>query len=144
MLPNESQLTYDEFTNFMTDLIVQEQCTVPLRTGGTKWHVVKTGKSLNISDVYKDKRFKNNRLQDQYSGYQSRSILISPVKDANGKVIGLVELINKFKEVDVDDAASGDKTTGLEITGFTDEDERLLHMMCLHCSTFIAHAMNNE
>eukprot|EP01059_Diplonema_ambulator_P009410 TRINITY_DN19268_c1_g1_i1.p1 TRINITY_DN19268_c1_g1~~TRINITY_DN19268_c1_g1_i1.p1 ORF type:complete len:420 (+),score=127.48 TRINITY_DN19268_c1_g1_i1:53-1261(+) len=142
MLPDCQEMTYDEYSDFMTRHIVQEQCTVPLRVGGTKWNVVTSGKVLNIRDVYEDARFKDNRLSDQYSGYQSHSILIGPVKDDTGKVIGLVEFINKFKKSEEDD--DGEKRTGLELTHFGEEDERLLHMMCTHCSTFIAHALGGD
>ena len=118
--------------------LVQDQCTVPLREGGTKWHVVKTGKVLNIPDVYEDPRFENNRLADQFSGYQSRSILIGPVKDSSGRVIGIIEMINKMEQF------SDGSETGLEVVPFDEEDEKLLHLMCAHCATFTAHALGVE
>ena len=84
--------------------------------------------------MYEDERFKSNRLSDKYSGYQSRSILIVPVKDNVGRVIGLIELINKFEQ-----EIHADGESGLKVTAFTAQDERLLHLMCAHCSTFISH-----
>eukprot|EP01060_Flectonema_neradi_P034726 TRINITY_DN6198_c2_g1_i2.p1 TRINITY_DN6198_c2_g1~~TRINITY_DN6198_c2_g1_i2.p1 ORF type:complete len:398 (+),score=60.63 TRINITY_DN6198_c2_g1_i2:54-1247(+) len=134
MLPECTTLSFQEYSQFMTNHVSQDQCTVPLRPGGTKWEVVSTGRNLNIPDVYEDERFKSNRLSDKYSGYQSRSILIAPVKDSVGRVIGLIELINKFEQETYADGESG-----LKVTAFTAEDERLLHLMCMHCSTFIAH-----
>eukprot|EP01061_Rhynchopus_euleeides_P007136 TRINITY_DN1610_c5_g1_i2.p1 TRINITY_DN1610_c5_g1~~TRINITY_DN1610_c5_g1_i2.p1 ORF type:complete len:290 (+),score=114.47 TRINITY_DN1610_c5_g1_i2:184-1053(+) len=138
MLPDTEEITYQEFSDFMTDHLVQAQCSVPLRKSGTKWAVVRSGEVLNVPDVYTDDRFKHNRYSDQMSGYQSRSILIGPVKDDQGKVVGLVEMINKFGPLR--EHLPGE--VGLEITAFTEEDEKLLHLMCTHCATFISHVMN--
>tara|TARA_B100000513_G_scaffold189231_1_gene112805 strand:+ start:76 stop:258 length:183 start_codon:yes stop_codon:yes gene_type:complete len=54
-----------------------------------------------------------------------RSLLIAPVLDGEGKVIGLVELINKEGR----DSREG----------FNADDERLLAMLCSHCSIFLKH-----
>ena len=118
---------------------LQDQCSVPLRRDGTKWHVVQTGEALNVADVYADNRFKDTRFSDNVSGYQSRSILVGPVKDRHGKVIGLVEMINKLSSVTTTHAEG--EMSGLEVTKFSDEDEKLLHLMCAHCATFISHVM---
>ena len=50
--------------------------------------------------------------------------LTRPVLDAEGKVIGLVELVNK-------DPARN------EGSSFSKDDEKLLAMLCSHCSIFI-------
>jgi len=49
--------------------------------------------TLNIPDAYKDNRFHSG--VDQATGYKTRSILASPVKDMSNKCIGVVEMINK-------------------------------------------------
>ena len=56
--------------------------------------------------------------------YDIRSLLIGPVLDAEGKVIGLVELVNKDPERN-------------EGSSFSKDDEKLLAMLCSHCSIFI-------
>lgn len=55
--------------------------------------VFSSGKTLNIPDAYADPRF--NIASDQKSGYFTRSILCVPVFAANGKVIGVLQALNK-------------------------------------------------
>ena len=56
-------------------------------------HVAETGESVNIPDAYKDKHFHSGT--DETSNYRTRSVLASPLKDFNGNVTGVLEMINK-------------------------------------------------
>jgi phosphoserine phosphatase RsbU/P len=47
----------------------------------------------NISDAYADPRF--NPESDQRSGFRTRSILAAPVLDAAGRLLGVVQSVNK-------------------------------------------------
>jgi sigma-B regulation protein RsbU (phosphoserine phosphatase) len=60
---------------------------------GISGHVAKTGESINIPDAYKDPRF--NPAVDKKSGYRTRSILCLPVLDKTGKIIAVLQLLNK-------------------------------------------------
>ena len=59
--------------------------------------VAECGKTLNIPDVYEDERFSPN--VDQQSGYRTRSMLCAPMHDSLGKVIGVVQVLNKKNDV---------------------------------------------
>ncbi|GFR65885.1 phosphodiesterase [Elysia marginata] len=59
---------------------------------GTDDHVVH--KTLNISEAYKDERF--DPKVDEGSDFVTRSILCMPIKNVNGKVIGVSQLVNKM------------------------------------------------
>jgi HD-GYP domain-containing protein (c-di-GMP phosphodiesterase class II) len=65
---------------------------IPLGTGiaGT---VAETGEVINIPDAYADPRF--NPEPDQQSGYQTKSLLTYPMKGQEGRVIGVVQAVNK-------------------------------------------------
>ena len=52
-----------------------------------------SGEILNISDVYKDPRF--NPQVDRQTGYKTRNILSAPVKNREGRIIGVAQAINK-------------------------------------------------
>lgn len=58
---------------------------------------------LIIHDAYEDERF--NREVDQETGYTTKSILASPVRNAKGEVIGVAQVLNKkdgqFTEMDL-------------------------------------------
>jgi adenylate cyclase len=78
---------------------------VPLGAG-IAGHVAKTGRGVNLADAYGDPRF--NREVDRRTGYRTRSLLCLPIRDREGHVAGVVQVLNKRR--------------GL----FTAEDEELL------------------
>ena len=56
-----------------------------------------TGKVLNLPDVYKipsGREYKFNRSFDEKNNYRTKSMLIVPMKDPSGNVVGVVQLIN--------------------------------------------------
>ncbi|CAJ1944373.1 unnamed protein product [Cylindrotheca closterium] len=89
---------------------------------------VKSGKVINIPDVYKDDRF--NQTVDKSTGFVTRSILAHPIKDAEGEILGIIEVCNKKN----DDGTPGH---------FTEFDERLLRMLASHVASFIS-IINND
>lgn len=67
---------------------------IRLRVGeGVAGWVARTGEMVNIADAYADDRF--NTEIDQRSGYRTRSILCTPMKDNQGEIIGVVQVLNK-------------------------------------------------
>ena len=59
-----------------------------------------TAKVLNLLDVYKvpaGKEYKFNRSFDEKNNYRTKSMLIVPMKDASGNVVGVIQLINAHK-----------------------------------------------
>ena len=50
-------------------------------------------KVVNIPDAYADERF--NRKVDAKTGYRTRSILSCPLTDYNGKLVGVLQILNK-------------------------------------------------
>jgi putative two-component system response regulator len=59
-----------------------------------------TGKILNIKDAYKipsSKGYKLNRSFDEKNQYRTKSMLIVPMKDPMGNVVGVLQLINALK-----------------------------------------------
>lgn len=49
--------------------------------------------TINIPDAYEDDRF--NQDIDKKSGYKTETILCMPARDTEGKVVGVIQLINK-------------------------------------------------
>ena len=49
-----------------------------------------------IHDVYSDRRF--NKEVDQETGYKTKNMICSPVKTVDGKIIGVIQVLNKKKE----------------------------------------------
>lgn len=99
----------DDETGELWSKIVQGSMNVEIRLklgqGIAGW-VANTGKSLNIRDAYRDPRF--NPKVDEDTGYQTRNILCQPIRNLQGNIIGVIQVLNRV---------SGH---------FTDEDEYLL------------------
>lgn len=51
------------------------------------------GMIINVQDAYQDSRF--NPTLDQQSGFKTLAV---PIKNANGKVLGVLEMINKISK----------------------------------------------
>lgn len=66
--------------------------------------VAKSGETVNISDAYADERF--DMSYDNASGYQTNSVLCYPVKNKDGDVISVLQLLNSkngaFTKLDED------------------------------------------
>ncbi len=59
-----------------------------------------TAKVLNLPDAYKipsGREYKFNRSFDEKNNYRTKSMLIVPMKDAMGNVVGVIQLINAHK-----------------------------------------------
>ena len=55
--------------------------------------VAETGKSIRIDDAYADPRF--NRDVDRQTGFRTRSLLSLPVKNLEGRVFAVAQLLNR-------------------------------------------------
>lgn len=60
---------------------------------GIAGFVAQTGVTLNLTDAYQDPRF--NREVDAKTGYRTRSLLCTPIIDADGRVVGVIQALNK-------------------------------------------------
>ena len=65
---------------------------LPIGRGLAGW-AAKTGLSVNLADAHADSRFESGF--DEIFGYRTRSILVMPVRGRSGRVIGVLELLNK-------------------------------------------------
>ena len=68
--------------------------TIPAGTGIAGW-VAQHDSILNIREAYNDERF--NPAVDKATGYHTKTILSGPVRDLQGRVIGVIQVINKLK-----------------------------------------------
>ena len=83
---------------------------------------------LNIPNAYKDKRF--NPSIDKETGFRTRSILCMPVTEADGTLLGVVQMVNKFEQMKKANAIAGGEREKKYVT-FTNDDEDLLKKCCM-------------
>jgi len=82
--------------------------------------VAKTGEIVNIKDVQNDSRFKSSF--DKSSGYVTKNMICFPIKNAEGEIIGVHQLLN---------SANGE---------FTKLDEAFLNAISIHAAIALENA----
>jgi adenylate cyclase len=65
---------------------------VPMGTG-IAGHAARTGETVRIDDAYQDPRF--NPEMDRRTGFRTRSILCVPLRDGQGNVFAVSQLLNR-------------------------------------------------
>ncbi|CAG7733848.1 unnamed protein product [Allacma fusca] len=65
----------------------------PINVGVTGYAAT-TGETVNVANVYEDSRF--DPSVDRNIDFRHKSILCMPIKNANGQIIGVIQLINKL------------------------------------------------
>ncbi len=78
--------------------------------------VAQSGQAISIEDAYRDPRF--NRDVDRQTGFRTRSILCLPVKNRDGKVFAVAQLLNRrdgrpFDRLDEDRFATFIQSIGI-------------------------------
>lgn len=69
---------------------------------GIAGRVAATGETMNVPDAYAEPAF--NREVDMQTGYRTRNILCMPLSDRAGRVLSVVQLINKAGNIPFDTA----------------------------------------
>ena len=64
---------------------------------GIAGHVARTGETVNIADAYQDPRF--NVDVDHKTGYHTHTILCMPMKNREGKILGVLQVLNRREGV---------------------------------------------
>lgn len=70
-----------------------DEIRVPVNAG-LVGHAIRTGESIIIDDAYRDARF--NQEVDKQTGYRTKAILVIPIRNNDGEVIGAYQAINKM------------------------------------------------
>jgi adenylate cyclase len=70
----------------------RKEIRIPVGRGVAGW-VARECRFVNITDVHKDPRF--DQSVDSKTGYWTRNILSGPVKNLQGEIVGVIEVINK-------------------------------------------------
>jgi hypothetical protein len=76
---------------------------IPLDRQSIAGYVASSRELLEIDDLYELDQslpFKFNRTYDDKDGYRSRSMLAFPLKNFDGEVVGVIQLLNHIEGVD--------------------------------------------
>lgn len=119
-----SIFVYDEVRGRLWSRVAQGmgERTIELPIGsGVAGDVARTLRLTNIDDPYSDPRF--NPAWDRESGFRTRSILSAPVLDSAGKLLGVIQSINKTSS-----------------RGFDAQDETLMLALASHVAVALERA----
>ena len=86
----------DELTGELWSKVAKGKDMVEIRLPvgkGLAGYVAKTGETINISDAYSDPRF--NPEIDKRSGYKTKNVLCMPMRNKEGRIVGVFQLLNK-------------------------------------------------
>ena len=94
-----------EATSLQNDAVRTQSAlfVIPIDPGSIAGHVAATGETVFIDDVDAldpALPYRFNRGFDERTGYRTRSILCFPLTTLDGKVIGVVQLINRLEPPD--------------------------------------------
>lgn len=87
---------YDEDTDELWSLVAEGAGMTEIRlpsTAGIAGSVFTSGQTINIPDAYEDPRF--NAAVDKATGYRTQSILSMPVCNKTGRIVGVIQVLNK-------------------------------------------------
>jgi phosphoserine phosphatase RsbU/P len=90
----------DEQTNEIWSKVVKGTGLVEIRLPigtGISGTVAETGRTINLKDASKDKRFYS--AIDNKSGFHTKTMLCRPMRNRNGVIIGVFQIINKKRGV---------------------------------------------
>lgn len=122
---------------------------VPFNVGVTGY-VARTGQYANIPDAYADPRFDDS--VDRVTGYKTHCLLCMPIKNVDGKVLGVALVINKTvpSEQHHDQSINSVKSISCESesirkhASFTEEDVKIFQSYVTFCGIGLHNAQIYE
>lgn len=123
----EDQLRFKLSQNVSLDWSVKENSVLPINGHSICGYTASSKVAVNLLDAYDIPAtftFTFNKSYDEKSGYRSKSMLAVPMRNKNGEVLGVVQLINK--RADYEDKVAGQALTNDKIRPFDHADVELL------------------
>ncbi len=112
-------------------------------------YVALSGESLRIRDCYvlgENAKFSFNPEFDRESGYRTKSMLVVPIKTAQGKVLGVLQIVNKLRGAFLNDHTTIDCVRIPEryLIAFSEEDDRLAQAFASQAAVALENAQLTE
>ncbi len=126
---NVQELIFKTAQNDSISTRLFQEFVIPLTPKSLAGYVALTGDSLNIDDAYQlpsSVPYQLDRSFDQDFAYRTRSVLVLPMQNQEGTVIGVLQLINRKIKPDIRVTAENALEVTLPFTGFQEKIVRSL------------------
>mmetsp|Transcript_11146 Transcript_11146/g.16051 ORF Transcript_11146/g.16051 Transcript_11146/m.16051 type:complete len:442 (+) Transcript_11146:137-1462(+) len=113
-------------------------------------HVIRTGNAINLIDPLKNPDFDK---EFSVRGEETKSIMIVPLKNARGEIIGLLQAVNKQKTQYLDGDTDDENNDELspprqniinDSRGFTNRDMQIICALASHMSVYLLNLEDEE
>lgn len=94
---------------------------------GIAGHVATSGEVVSIPEAYQDSRF--NQAVDKQTGYRTHSILAAPMRESQGKILGVFQALNRLEE-----------DGSVRMSGFDSLDAELMQLLAGQASVAVENA----
>jgi HD-GYP domain-containing protein (c-di-GMP phosphodiesterase class II) len=130
LLVAENKLRFSLTQNSSLDWQLQENSLILIDEKSIAGYVAQSGNSLNLLDVYLISPrypFTFNPTFDETSGYRCKSMVVVPIKNLSGQVLGVIQIINKRS--DFESHRRGVKLRAEVVIPFSRNDQELLESL---------------
>ena len=124
------QLRFQWAQNDSISIGYAHRATLPLSPLSMAGYVAVTGDALNLADVYElppGVPYNFNRALDEQTGYRTRSMLLVPMINHDGDIVGVIQLLNRKRHAQA--RLSSLDTVEREVIPFDDACDRLLRSL---------------
>ena len=122
-----------------------------LNTSSISGYVASTGESVRVRDAYclpVDCLYKFNSDVDKIQHYRTKSVLAVPIRTNKGKILGVVQLVNKRRlyrrSDDEETILKTSRVSEKDIIAFSDHDDKLMHAFASHAAVALENAKLTE
>jgi signal transduction histidine kinase len=116
----------------------------PIRADSINGHTIITGQPVRIADAYRlpdNVPYRHNRSFDDTTGYRTCSILSLPMKNHQDDIIGVIQLINRKMNPDIDlDMTASDELTE-QILPYSYDDECLMRAFAAQAAVALENSL---
>ena len=124
----EEKLRFNRMTNRHTKATATNRL-LEINSASIAGYVALSGKTVKARDVYllkEDSPFKFFKTFDEESNYRTKSVLAVPIRNAQGKTLGVLQLVNKLRAEFLGTNSRIKKPPEKSIIAFSEYDEKLL------------------
>lgn len=110
-------------------------------------YVALTGESVRIDDCYKINPatpYQFSPAVDEETGYKTISMMTIPMKSSNGKVRGVLQILNKIRSGTESARYKAKKVDFADVIPFSDEDQKLMEAFASQASVALENAKLTE